>query len=44
MSTTQFALVKLVFCGPSDVEKEIVIAQAVVDEWNRQHGEARGFW
>jgi hypothetical protein len=37
-------LVKLTFCGPSDVAKEITIAQEVVTDWNTQHGEASGFW
>ncbi|MBI3850448.1 MAG: hypothetical protein HY298_09185 [Verrucomicrobia bacterium] len=37
-------LVKLTFCGPSDVAKEITIAQHVVTDWNTQHGEASGFW
>ncbi len=37
-------LVKLSFCGPSDVAKEIAIAQDVVTQWNLHHGEARGFW
>jgi hypothetical protein len=44
MSNSQLSLVKLVFCGPSDIAKEIAIAQKVVEEWNLQHGEARGFW
>lgn len=38
------SLVKLTFCGPSDVAKEIAIAQLVVTDWNTQHGEASGFW
>jgi len=37
-------LVKLTFCGPSDVAKELELARAVVDQWNLRHGEARGFW
>lgn len=37
-------LVKLTFCGPSDVAKELEIARAVIDQWNLHHGEARGFW
>ncbi len=41
---TQLSLVKLALCGPSDVKKEIEIAQEVVTEWNLQHGEASGFW
>ena len=42
--TTELSLVKLVFCGPSDVEKEIVIGKEVVEHWNQRHGEARGLW
>ncbi|HVU08079.1 MAG TPA: hypothetical protein VHG89_06005 [Verrucomicrobiae bacterium] len=38
------SLLKLTLCGPSDVRKEIGIAQEVVTEWNLQHGEASGFW
>ena len=38
------SLVKLAFCGPSDVSKETEMATAIVTEWNLQHGEARGFW
>ena len=37
-------LVKLTFCGPSDVTKELELARAVIDQWNLRHGEARGFW
>ena len=37
-------LLKLSFCGPGDVLKEIELGRAVVDEWNRIHGEARGYW
>lgn len=37
-------LIKLSFCGPSDVLKEIAIGQEVVTQWNSNHGEARGFW
>lgn len=37
-------LLKLSFCGPGDVLKEIELGRAVVDEWNRIHGEARGHW
>src|SRR4051812_20415764 len=37
-------LVKLALCGPGDVAKEIALAQAVINEWNVQHGEATGFW
>ena len=40
----QLSLVKLAFCGPGDVKREIGIAQEVVTEWNLQHGEASGFW
>lgn len=39
-----YDLVKLTFCGPSDVAKELTLARGVVDRWNLQHGEARGFW
>jgi hypothetical protein len=42
--TKPIDLVKLSFCGPSDVMKEIAIAQDVVKQWNLHHGEARGFW
>lgn len=42
--TKPIDLVKLSFCGPSDVMKEIIIAQEVVKKWNLLHGEARGFW
>lgn len=38
------SIVKLAFCGPSDVSKETEMAKAIVTEWNLQHGEARGFW
>jgi hypothetical protein len=38
------SLIKLAFCGPSDVSKESEMAKAIVTEWNLQHGEARGFW
>jgi hypothetical protein len=38
---TEAGLVKLTFCGPSDVAKEITIAQDVVSDWNIQHGELR---
>ncbi|HWA08300.1 MAG TPA: hypothetical protein VG838_02420 [Opitutaceae bacterium] len=37
-------LVKLTFCGPGDVAKELALARSVIDRWNLQHGEARGFW
>lgn len=37
-------LVKLTFCGPTDVQKEIKFAQDIVTEWNLQNGETRGFW
>lgn len=39
-----FNLVNLTFCGPSDVAKELALARSVIDRWNLQHGEARGFW
>lgn len=42
MNTKQLTLVKLVFCGPKDVAKEIDIAKEVVDEWNRLNAEPRG--
>lgn len=35
-------LVKLALCGPSDVAKDVCIAQTVIDDWNRLHSEARG--
>lgn len=35
-------LIKLSFCGPGDVLKEIQIGREVVELWNHQHGEARG--
>lgn len=44
MNTEQLTLLKLVFCGPSDVEKEILIGKEIVDQWNQRHGEARGLW
>ena len=37
-------LIKLTLCGPTDVAKEIALATEVIDEWNCQHGEERGFW
>lgn len=37
-------LVKLTLCGPTDVAKETAIAAEVINEWNCQHGEQRGFW
>jgi len=40
----KMALVKLTICGPSDVEREVGAAQEVIYDWNRQHGEANGFW
>jgi hypothetical protein len=42
--TKPIDLVKLSFCGPSNVMEEITIAQAVVQQWSLRHGEARGFW
>lgn len=42
MDTDPLMLVKLVFCGPSDVEKEIIIGKEIVDQWNRLNSEARG--
>jgi len=41
---TTIDLIKLSFCGPSDVLKEIEIGREVVNQWNLQHGESRGFW
>jgi hypothetical protein len=41
---SQQSLIKVTFCGPGDVKKEIQIAQEVVTEWNLQHGESCGFW
>lgn len=37
-------LLKLSFCGPGDVAKELKIAQEVVAEWNLLHAERCGFW
>jgi hypothetical protein len=37
-------LVKVTLCGPSDVAKEIAFATEVINDWNCQHGEQRGFW
>jgi hypothetical protein len=37
-------LVKLTLCGPTDVAKEIAIATEIINDWNCQHGEQRGFW
>lgn len=37
-------LVKLTLCGPTDVAKEISIASEIVNDWNCQRGEQRGFW
>jgi hypothetical protein len=37
-------LVKVTLCGPSDVAKEIAFATQVINDWNCQHGEQRGFW
>jgi hypothetical protein len=37
-------LVKMTLCGPSDVAKEIAFATEVINDWNCQHGEQRGFW
>lgn len=37
-------LIKLALCGPGDVAKEISLAREVVNQWNLQHGEAKGFW
>ncbi|MBN8247786.1 MAG: hypothetical protein J0L84_10125 [Verrucomicrobia bacterium] len=38
------SLLKLALCGPGDVAKETEIAKEVINNWNTQHGEARGFW
>lgn len=40
----EMKLIKLTLCGPSDVAREIKIAQEVVQDWNLNHGEAHGFW
>lgn len=37
-------LVKLTLCGPTDVAKEISIASEIINDWNCQHSEQRGFW
>jgi hypothetical protein len=44
MSTEQLTALNLVFCGPSDVAKEIDIGKDIVDHWNQRHAEARGLW
>jgi hypothetical protein len=44
MNTKQLALVKLVFCGPNDVAKEIGIAKEIVEKWNQLNSEPRGLW
>jgi len=44
MNTKQLALVKLVFCGPNDVAKEIAIAKEIVEKWNQLNAEPRGLW
>ncbi|MFO1459289.1 MAG: hypothetical protein U1G08_07750 [Verrucomicrobiota bacterium] len=38
------SLLRLALCGPGDVKQEIEIAKEVINDWNTQHGEARGFW
>ncbi len=40
----QLSLFKLVLCGPSDVQQELELARAVIDNWNLCHGETEGFW
>jgi hypothetical protein len=42
--TSRVDLVKLTLCGPTDVAKEIGLAGEVINLWNCQHGEQRGFW
>jgi hypothetical protein len=37
-------LVKVTLCGPSDVAREIALATELINDWNCQHGEQRGFW
>ena len=37
---TNIGLVKVALCGPSDVTREIEIAQEVITEWNLQHSDA----
>jgi hypothetical protein len=37
-------LLRLTLCGPSDVAREMEIAREVINDWNCQHGEQRGFW
>jgi hypothetical protein len=37
-------LIKIALCGPSDVAREIAIAQDAITEWNLQHGETSGLW
>ena len=42
--TSTVELVKLTLCGPTDVAKEMAIATELINQWNCQHGEQRGFW
>lgn len=38
----KISFVKLAFCAPEDVTKELKIARTIVDEWNVNHGENQG--
>lgn len=38
--TTSYRIIKLAFCGPSDVLRERDVALKVVNEWNLNHGDA----
>lgn len=44
MKKANYSLVKLALCGPNDVEHEIKMAAEIIDKWNIQNGDARGFW
>jgi len=37
---TNIRVYKIALCGPSDVSREIIIAQEVVSEWNIKHADA----
>ncbi|WP_342750644.1 hypothetical protein OH491_19645 [Termitidicoccus mucosus] len=41
---TSINLIRLSFCGPSDVLKEIEIGREVVNQWNRNHSEGYSLW
>lgn len=44
MKKEKVSLLKITLCGPGDVLPEIDIAQRKINDWNLQHGEARGFF